>query len=159
MDLSKTGKFIAEKRKNKNYTQSRLAEILGVSEKTISKWECGNGFPDTTLILPLARALDISANELLSAKDLTGEQYRLQAEENLVILKSQQEATNRQMLALEWVVGYLSTLTFLVMIAVGSFLVKPLEWQICLIVFGFLNLFVGAMTAMKIERNVGFYEC
>ena len=68
MDLSKTGKFIAERRKEKGLTQVKLAEKLNVSEKTISKWECGNGFPDTTLILPLCEILEISSNELLSAK-------------------------------------------------------------------------------------------
>lgn len=41
MDLDKIGKFIAEERKNKNYTQKQLANILNVSDRTISKWECG----------------------------------------------------------------------------------------------------------------------
>lgn len=159
MDLAKTGKFIAEKRKNKNYTQAKLAEILGVSEKTISKWECGKGFPDTTLILPLCEALDISANELLSAKDLSMQEYKIKAEENLMLLKGQQLETNKHLLALEWVVGYMSILTFLVLIAVAGFVIKDLAWQIVLIVFGFLNFFVGVFIAIRIECKVGFYEC
>ena len=68
MDLIKIGKFIQQQRKEKNLTQVQLAQKIGVSEKTISKWECGNGFPDTTLMLPLCSALSISANELLSGK-------------------------------------------------------------------------------------------
>ena len=88
MDLSITGKFIAERRKEKGFTQVKLAEKLNVSEKTISKWECGNGFPDTTLILPLCEALEISANELLSAKLLpTEKEYKQQAEQNLIEMK------------------------------------------------------------------------
>ena len=71
MDLIVTGKFIKEQRKAKGLTQLQLAEKIGVSEKTISKWECGNGFPDTTLMLPLCSALGISANELLSGKILS----------------------------------------------------------------------------------------
>ena len=66
MDLLKTGKFIADRRKQKKLTQAELANIIGISEKTVSKWECGNGFPDTSLMLPLCEALDISANGLLS---------------------------------------------------------------------------------------------
>lgn len=41
MDQIKIGKFIAEERREKGYTQKQLAEILGISDKTISKWECG----------------------------------------------------------------------------------------------------------------------
>ena len=46
MDQIKTGKFIADERKKKGYTQRQLAEQLGISDKTISKWERGNGFPE-----------------------------------------------------------------------------------------------------------------
>lgn len=88
MNLIKTGKFIAEIRKSKKLTQVMLAEKLNVSEKTISKWECGNGFPDTSLILPLCEQLDISANELLSAKKLDEKNYKINAEENLVELNA-----------------------------------------------------------------------
>ena len=53
IDLNKTGKFIALIRKEKELTQWELAEKLNLSEKTISKWEQGVGFPDISLILPL----------------------------------------------------------------------------------------------------------
>ena len=54
------GKYISLKRKQKNLTQEQLAEKLGVSNKTISKWETSKGFPDIALIEPLAKALNIS---------------------------------------------------------------------------------------------------
>ena len=79
MDLKRTGEFIKERRKAKNLTQADLAEKIYVSEKTISKWECGNGFPDTSLILPLCQALDINANELLSGKKLDEAEYKHEA--------------------------------------------------------------------------------
>ena len=63
MDQSKTGKFIAEERKRKNYTQRQLADLLGISDKTISKWERGNGFPEVSLLLPLCDELEITVNE------------------------------------------------------------------------------------------------
>ena len=50
MDLEKVGSFIRDKRKEKNLTQLELAEKIFVSEKTISKWETGRGFPDTSLM-------------------------------------------------------------------------------------------------------------
>ena len=52
MDQIKTGKFIADERKKKGYTQRQLAERLEISDKTISKWERGNGFPEISLLLP-----------------------------------------------------------------------------------------------------------
>ena len=84
MDQIKTGKFIAEERKNKKLTQRQLAEILNISDKTISKWETGNGFPEISLLQPLCRALDISVNELLSGERLSEDEYKKKAEENMV---------------------------------------------------------------------------
>ena len=52
MDQIKTGKFIADERKKKGYTQRQLAERLEISDKTISKWERGNGFPEISLLQP-----------------------------------------------------------------------------------------------------------
>ena len=49
------GKFIAQKRKEKNLTQEQLAEILGVSNKTVSKWECGKCMPDYGIVKPLCQ--------------------------------------------------------------------------------------------------------
>ena len=53
MDQIKTGKFIAELRKERGLTQKQLAEKLGISDKTISKWERGNGMPEVSLMMPL----------------------------------------------------------------------------------------------------------
>ena len=53
MDLIKIGKFIQQRRKAKKLTQVQLAQKIGVSEKTVSKWECGNGFPDASVLLVL----------------------------------------------------------------------------------------------------------
>lgn len=60
MDPNKTGNFIAEERKRKNYTQRQLAELLNVSDRTISKWECGKGFPEVSLLLPLCEVLELT---------------------------------------------------------------------------------------------------
>ncbi|MER2235641.1 MAG: helix-turn-helix domain-containing protein [Candidatus Limivicinus sp.] len=70
MDRYVTGSVIRRLRENKKLTQEELAEKIYVSGKAISKWETGQGFPDISLLEPLAKALDISVIELLSGEDI-----------------------------------------------------------------------------------------
>ncbi|MBP5774123.1 MAG: helix-turn-helix domain-containing protein [Clostridiales bacterium] len=68
MDKYVTGAVIKKLRENKKMTQEELADTLFVSSKAVSKWETGQGFPDISLIEPLAKALDISVIELISCE-------------------------------------------------------------------------------------------
>lgn len=86
MDQIKIGRFLAACRKEKDLTQRQLAELLYVSDKTVSKWETGKGLPEAQLMLPLCEALGISVNELLSGERLTETEYQRKAEENMVNL-------------------------------------------------------------------------
>ncbi len=70
MDRYITGAFIRRLREEKGMTQEQLAAVLSVSSKAVSKWETGQGFPDITLLEPIAKALDISMIELLSGKSI-----------------------------------------------------------------------------------------
>lgn len=70
MNLEKIGKFIALNRKNKGLTQEQLAEKLGVTNKTISRWETGKYMPDLSLLKPLSEELGITLNELLSGEKI-----------------------------------------------------------------------------------------
>ena len=70
MDKYVTGAVIRKLRENKKMTQEELADTLFVSSKAVSKWETGQGFPDISLIEPLAKALDISVIELFSGEDI-----------------------------------------------------------------------------------------
>ena len=63
-----TAAAIRQTRESRNLTQAELAESIGVSSKTVSKWETGKGLPDITLLQPLAQALGISVMELLSGQ-------------------------------------------------------------------------------------------
>ena len=75
MNQEKIGKFIAKERKHKKLTQKELADKLRLSEKTISKWECGKGLPEVSLMQPLCKELNISVNDLLNGeKDTNKEQ-------------------------------------------------------------------------------------
>ena len=70
MDRYVTGAVIRKLREKKKITQEELAEMIHVSGKAVSKWETGQGFPDISLLEPLAKALDISVIELLSGEDI-----------------------------------------------------------------------------------------
>lgn len=70
MDKYITGAVIRKLRESKKITQEELAEKIHVSSKAVSKWETGQGFPDISLLEPLASALDISVIELLSGEDI-----------------------------------------------------------------------------------------
>ena len=68
MDAQKFGAFIAQCRKEKSMTQSELAAKIMVTDKAVSRWERGKGFPDINLLLPLAEALEVSVLELVHSE-------------------------------------------------------------------------------------------
>ena len=68
MDPEKFGVFVALCRKEKNMTQLELAQELKVTDKAVSRWERGKGFPDISLLVPLAEALDITVLELMNSE-------------------------------------------------------------------------------------------
>ncbi len=68
MDNQKFGTFISKVRKEKGWTQLELAEKLNVTDKAVSKWERGVGFPDIKTLEPLAKALDVSIVELMQSE-------------------------------------------------------------------------------------------
>ena len=119
MDNEKIGKFILGLRKQKGMTQKELAEKVGVSDKTISKWECGNSIPDITYLEALCNSLDISVNELLSGERLTDESYSEKAEENIMALMKENETNKKGKLG-QIVLGIVLCLLGLVYLAVSS---------------------------------------
>ena len=91
MDQIKIGKFIAETRKKKNKTQRQLADALSISDKTVSKWECGKGLPDISLMMPLCEILQITVNDLLTGERVSKDDYQKKAEENMMNLMKENE--------------------------------------------------------------------
>lgn len=159
MEQAKIGKFIAECRKNKNMTQAELAEKLNITDRAISKWETGKGMPDSSIMLELCNELDISVNELLSGEVIKMENYNQKAEENLLEMKKQKEDTDREMLRLEMVIGYISTIAFLILVFLASFVEMSPIIRILLIIGGSIVFAVGVINAIKIEQTAGYYEC
>lgn len=84
MDSKKIGAFIAMNRKKKGMTQEQLGEKLGVTNKTISRWENGNYMPDLSMLEPLSRELGISLNELLAGEEIKNEEVIEYSEKNLI---------------------------------------------------------------------------
>ena len=82
MDTLKIGQFIAKNRKEKKLTQEQLAKKLGVTAKTISRWENGNYMPDISMLKPLSEELGITLNDLLSGEKVEKEYYQEKSEEN-----------------------------------------------------------------------------
>ena len=80
MDMVKMGRFLAELRKEHYFTQAELGEKLGVTNKTISRWETGNYMPPVEMLEQLSTLYDLSINELLCGKKLTAEEYKDMAE-------------------------------------------------------------------------------
>ena len=84
MDQIKIGKFIAVLRKEKGLTQEQLGEKLGVTNKTISRWENGNYMPDVEMLTLLSKEFGVSINELISGERLLAEDFKKAADNNLV---------------------------------------------------------------------------
>ena len=91
MDQEKIGVFIQTLRKEKGLTQKELAEQVGVSDKTISKWENGNGIPDTMSLPLLCESLEVRVSELLAGETLPLEVYSEKTEETIVNLLKEGE--------------------------------------------------------------------
>mgnify|MGYP004567380099 FL=1 len=114
MDKNATGRFIAELRKQKGFTQKELAEKLMVTDKAISRWETGKGLPDTSLLKPLGDVLGVSVTELLPGKKI--EEVDMKERADNIIL----EALNYSKRMLASVIG---TILFIIGIA---FIISPL---------------------------------
>lgn len=94
MDQKRIGAFIAQCRKEKSLTQMQLAELLGITNQAVSKWENGRGMPDVSLLQPLCDVLGISLNELFSGEHISAEEYKGKAEENISRLFKEKQIAN-----------------------------------------------------------------
>lgn len=83
MDIQKIGVFLAQLRRQRNLTQEQLGEKLGVTNKTVSRWETGSYLPPVEMLQRLSELYGITINEILSAERLDEKAYREKAEENI----------------------------------------------------------------------------
>lgn len=152
------GRFIADERKRKGFTQRQLAEKLGISDKTVSKWECGNGFPEVSLLLPLCKELDISVNELLSGERVSEQEYQKKAEENMVNLVKEAQESKKKLILSVLVAGLTVIAAVPLFVVSGAFDIKV--WQrILLMGIGFVVIVAGILIACVLDRGAGSFEC
>ena len=158
MDQIQTGRFIAEQRKAHGMTQRQLAERLSVSDKTVSKWECGNGLPEVSLMLPLCELLSINVNELLSGERLDADSYKQHAEENMMKLIDERKE-NKRKLILEVVVVMITLLASCTLIMLSGLLEMETWLRVTLIAIGLVVMFGGIGVAAVLEMTAGYFEC
>ena len=159
MDQIKIGKFIAECRKEKNLTQTQLAEKLGITDRAVSKWECGRSLPDSGIMLELCKELGISVNELLTGERLKMDDYNERAEKNLMEMKKQKEEGDRRLLRTEIVIGVIGSIFLIVMVVLAKYVGMETWLKILLLALGFVVFLVAAFFALRIEQKAGYYEC
>ena len=86
MDQMKTGKFIAELRKQNGLTQEALGRKIGVTNKTVSRWENGNYLPDIEMLQLLAKEFHVTINELLTGERIPDDAVRQKADDTIITL-------------------------------------------------------------------------
>ena len=159
MEQVKIGKFIASKRKEQGLTQLQLAEKLGITDRAVSKWETGKSLPDASLMPELCKLLKITINDLLCGEVVSVEKYNEKAEKALLEMVKKEEMQNKKLMMYENVIGFGSTISFLIQVLVAVFFVKNTTAQILLFILAFAFLIVGVSFALKIEAETGYYEC
>ena len=96
MNQTAIGSYIARKRKEQNLTQEQLAEKLGVSNKTISKWENGKCMPDYSIIEQLCKELSVTLSELMDGEDAAEDSVRIYDDEQILDLLRRTQELERQ---------------------------------------------------------------
>ena len=159
MDQIKIGKFISEKRKEKNITQSKLAEMLYITDRAVSKWERGMCLPDAGTMPELCKILDISINDLFSGEIVDMKNNEKVLEEHLLEMTKLKEEKDRQLLHMEVVIGIITVILFLTIILVAS-LIQMDDWvRFLLIGIDFITFLPICFLLLKIEQIAGYYEC
>lgn len=158
MDQIKIGKFIAQMRKDQGLTQRQLAELLSISDKTVSKWECGKGLPEASLMLPLCEALHMTVNDLLTGEKISPSEYQKNAEENMMgLLKENEE--NKKRMALSVICGVITIIAVCALVVIAAFLPLPTPARIALLILAVATAVAGIWAAAMLEVKAGYYEC
>ena len=121
MDLIKIGTYIAGKRKALGMTQKQLAEQLGMSDKSVSKWERGICLPDVALYAELCQILGISINEFFAGEDIAKEDLMQKSEENIIGVAKESKQKQKRLRSMLCLVLAVSVL---VLSAVGIILYR-----------------------------------
>ena len=157
MDQKRIGAFIALCRKEKSLTQMQLAELLGITNQAVSKWENGRGMPDVSLLQPLCAVLGISLNELFSGEHISTEEYKGKTEETISkLFKEKQIAHLKPVKYLFSICANATLLVAVIELAVGlvgnlfnSTILKPMLINVSV----WLILFLASMSKLVYDRK------
>ena len=162
MDQERIGKFIATCRKEQNLTQEQLAEKLGITYKAVSKWECGKGLPDASIMMDLCKILKITVNDLLSGEKINKEEYQKKLEKNIIntIDYSNKKVSEKTKLIYEMIMFIGLGLIFI------AFTIYPTDtsWGsihsiigLLISTFGFVNIISVKNIIKKIFLGIGYF--
>ena len=130
MNQVKTGSFIATLRKEKGMTQEQLGEKLGVTNKTVSRWENGNYMPNIEMLSLLSKEFGVSINEMISGERLGTEEFKKAADENLVTALSGSTFTWKEKIAFfkkKWLREHIATIILCVVAWIGIMVLLRLK--------------------------------
>ena len=132
MNQVKIGKFIAAQRKEKGMTQEQLGEKLGVTNKTVSRWENGNYMPDIEVLSLLSKEFGVSINEIISGERLGTEEFKKAADDNLVTALSNSTFTLKEKITFfkkKWLCEHIATIILCVVAWIGIMVLLTLKIQ------------------------------
>ena len=146
MDMVQMGSFLAELRKGQNLTQAELGDKLGVTNKTISRWETGNYMPPVEMLEELSNMYGLTINELLSGKKLSTEEYKEMAETNIketlkasaFNLKEKQDYFKKK-----WLKDHVAVMVVIGLIIIGVFVTGAVLKNV---LFGYVAILMFVMS-------------
>ena len=124
MDMKKIGAFLAELRKEKNLTQDELGEQIGVTNKTVSRWENGNYLPPVEMLQILSKFYDVSINEILNGERINDSDYKNISEENVKSALNRSNAIIRKhKKIMNWIIAVVVALLYILISLISQ------KWQ------------------------------
>lgn len=159
MDMRKIGGFLAELRKEKHLTQEALGERIGVTGKTVSRWENGNYLPPVEILQILSKFYAVRINELLSGERLDDALYKENAETFIVadLLQKSREAKKRRAVAV--IVAFIAVFSGVVVLLLGALLAAPAWVRIGCVAFAIIVFALGIGVCCVLTVDAGVYQC
>ena len=158
MNQIKIGKFIAERRKHVNLTQSQLAEKLGITDRAVSKWETGRAMPDTAIMLELCALLKITVNDLLTG-EITSMEDNKQNQQLLLDMAKELEKKNKTIWNAMRIMMTVSILGLIGGLAIVALFMPEGPWMFVAIISLCVVFLIPCFYALKLEVSVGAYKC
>jgi transcriptional regulator with XRE-family HTH domain len=147
-------------RKAERISQERLAEKVGVSRQSVSKWETGKSLPDASVMLDLCKILEITVNDLLCGEVIVMENYKEKSEELLLEMVKEKEERDKMLLIAEVIIGIASLIPLLIATIFVAYNQSIEEWiRVVIVLTSIIPLLIALPFLIKIEQKAGYYKC